>query len=116
MTDFATPYDFASDLRWLGEFHRLHEALMAHWKQVLSIPILVVKYEDVVADMEGQARRMLEFLDLEWNPKCLEFHKNPRPVATASREQVRRPIYGSSVGRWKNYEPQLRELIKALGS
>jgi tetratricopeptide (TPR) repeat protein len=114
ITDFAVPYDFASDLRSLGGFYRLHERLMNHWKQVLSIAILEVKYEDVVENLEGQARRMLEFLKLPWDPKCLDFHANPRHVATASRDQVRRPLYSSSVGRWKHYEPQLSELIEAL--
>jgi tetratricopeptide (TPR) repeat protein len=114
MTDFAVPYDFASDLRSLGEFYRLYRRLMAHWTRFLSIPILEVKYEDVVNDLEGQTRRMLEFLKLPWDPACLAFYENPRLVGTASREQVRQPIYATSLGRWKHYEAQLQELIDAI--
>ena len=84
---------------------------MAHWKKVLTLPILEVRYEDLVADQRGQTRRMLEFLGLPWDERCLEFHQNQRVVATSSREQVRRPMYGSSVGRWKNYEKHLGELL-----
>ena len=73
-----------------------------------------VRYEDVVLDAEGQARRMLEFLDLPWDDRCLRFHENPRPVATASKYQVRQPVYLSSVGRWKHYEKHLGELMNAL--
>lgn len=114
MTDFATPYDFASDLTSLGQFYRLYVKMMEHWKRVLTLPILDVRYEDVVGDVEAQTRRMLDFLNLPWEPRCLDFHKSTRPVATASSEQVRRPIYRSSVGRRRKYEPHLHELIDML--
>jgi tetratricopeptide (TPR) repeat protein len=115
LTDFAIPYDFAGDQRSLGEFYRLYQRLMEHWRRVLSLPILEVRYEDVVNDLEGQTRRLLEFLNLPWDPSCLRFHENPRPVETASREQVRQPVYASSIGRWKHYQSHLGELIDALG-
>ena len=115
MIDFVIPYDFAGDLRSLGEFYRLCERLTEHWKRVLSIPILEVRYEEIVHDLEGQTRRMLNFLNLPWEPGCLRFHENPRVVETASKEQVRRPIYASSIGRWKHYEKYLGELINVLG-
>ena len=76
---------------------------------------LDVVYEDVVADTEGQARRILDFCGLAWDPKVLSFHKNERPIKTASASQVRKPIYSSSVARWRNYESHLGPLLKELG-
>ena len=84
---------------------------MDHWKKVLKLPILDVRYEDLIADQAGQTRRMLEFLNLPWDEKCLAYHQNKRYIATASRDQVRRPIYSSSVGRWKHYEKYIPELM-----
>jgi tetratricopeptide (TPR) repeat protein len=115
MTSFAGGNDFKFDLSHLGAFHRDYRRLMDHWKKVLTLPMLEVRYEDVVLDMESQARRMLEFLDLPWDEQCLKFHENKRPARSASEDQVRRPIYTSSIGRWKNYEKHLAELIAALG-
>ncbi|MGE5608111.1 MAG: tetratricopeptide repeat-containing sulfotransferase family protein [Bacillota bacterium] len=114
MTHFANGHDYTHDLAHLGAFYRDYQRLMTHWKQVLNFPMLEVRYEDVVSDLQGQTRRMLEFLELPWDERCLSFHKNKRPVSTASREQVRRPIYASSVARWKRYEPHLAPLIASL--
>ncbi|HXE52222.1 MAG TPA: sulfotransferase, partial [Tepidisphaeraceae bacterium] len=105
---------FSTNLTHLGLFYHDYKRLMEHWKRELNFPMLEVKYEDVVADVEGQTRRMLEYLGLPWEPRCTEFHKSTRHVPTASREQVRRPIYRSSVGRWKRYERHLGPLISAL--
>jgi len=113
-TDFASGYDFAGDLTHLGLFYRQYERLMAHWKCTLTIPILDVRYEDMVSDVEGQTRRLLEFLDLPWDERCVRFHENRRPVTTASRDQVRQPLYSSSVGRWWRYERHLGELLEVL--
>ena len=89
---------------------------MDHWHAVLPAgTILDVDYEEVVADLEGQARRMIEFLGLEWDDTCLAFHENPRVVKTASIAQVRQPIYTNSVGRWRRFETQLEPLRRALG-
>jgi hypothetical protein len=74
-----------------------------------------VQYEEVVADTEGQARRILDYCGLEWDPAVLEFHRNTRPVRTASSSQVRQPIYNSSVARWRNYEKFLGPLLAELG-
>lgn len=115
MTEILMGGGFCRDLPTLAGYYRQYQRLMAHWKQVLTIPVLEVRYEDVVSDLEGQTRRLLEFLDLSWEPRCLEFHENRRLVATASREQVRRPLYASSVGRWKHYEKHIGELISGLG-
>jgi len=115
MTNFEQANAFKFDLGHLGSYYRDYHRLMVHWKSVLGVPILDVRYEDVVANLEGQTRRMLEFLDLPWDERCLRFHENLRVVHTASRDQVRRPVYGSSVGRWRRYEKHLRPLLEALG-
>ncbi len=89
---------------------------MDYWRNVLPEgTMLDVSYEDVVADLEGQARRILTHCGLDWDPRCLDFHRQRRSVRTASFAQVRRPIYDSSVGRWRNYEPYLGPLLAALG-
>jgi hypothetical protein len=88
---------------------------MAHWHRVLPAGrILDVRYEDVVADLEGQARRMLAHCGLAWDEACLVFHRTERPVLTASAAQVRQPIYGGAVGRKRAYEPHLAPLLDAL--
>ena len=75
-----------------------------------------VVYEDVVADTERAARKLIDFIGLEWNEKCLDFHKSDRPVKTASVAQVRKPIYGSAVNRHKKYGDKLQPLIDAIGA
>jgi Sulfotransferase family len=89
---------------------------MKHWQSVLPAPIHQVDYEETVDDLEGVARRLLEACGLEWEPACLEFHRNRRPVQTASISQVRQPVYRSSVGRWKHYETELADLFAALSA
>ena len=74
-----------------------------------------VQYEEVVADVEAQARRIIAFCGLEWNDACLAFHKVERPVITASAVQVRQPLYRSSVGRWRAYPEEFKPLFDALG-
>jgi tetratricopeptide (TPR) repeat protein len=115
MTDFAEVLPFTCSLPALGHFHGQAERLMSHWKQVLDLPILEIRYEAVVGDLEGHARQLLSFLNLPWDERCLQFHRNPRRVATASQSQVRRPLYRSSVKRWRRYEPWLGPLRNALG-
>ena len=113
-TNLAAGNDFTHDQSHLGLYYRDYQRLMDHWKRVLEVPILEVSYEQVVQDLEGQARRMLGFLDLPWDQRCLSFHENRRKVMTASRQQVRQPLYSSSVGRWKQYEKHLEPLKFAL--
>ena len=115
MTDFASGNEFACDLRWLGHYYRQYERVMAHWKSVIDLPILEVQYEQMVSDFAGQSRRLIEFLGLPWDDRCLDFHKNDRFVATASSAQVRRPLYQSSVRRSENYRRHLAPLRAALG-
>ena len=111
LTNFADGNEFARNLTHLAAFHRQYERLMRHWKRTLRIPILDVQYEQIVEDAEGQTRRLLEFLGLPWDERCLKFHATRRVVGTASREQVRRPLYKSSIGRWRNYEKHLGPLL-----
>jgi hypothetical protein len=113
-TDFASGNAFSFDLRHLGAYYRNHRRLMGHWKQVLSVPVLDVRYEDLVLATRKETRRMLEFLGLPWSERCTRFFENERTARTSSRDQVRRPIYVSSIGRWKHYEKQLAPLIAAL--
>ncbi len=112
--NFANTHTYSSNLRTLGKVYRIYEMLMTHWHETLSIRILDVSYEALVNDPEKVVRTLLEFCNLPWDPRCLEFYKSTRYVNTASYDQVRRPIYQSSVGRWKHYESQLHELIEVL--
>jgi hypothetical protein len=88
--------------------------LMDHWRSVVPARIHQVDYEETVADLEGTARRLVAACGLEWDPACLEFHRARRAVRTASFAQVRRPVYPSSIGRWKNYQNELVDLFAAL--
>jgi tetratricopeptide (TPR) repeat protein len=112
--DLASMPIWASDLWAIGHVHRECERLMEHWRRVLPIPILDLAYEDVVGDLEGSARRLIKYCGLEWEGACLEFHRADRQVKTASLEQVRRPIYDSSIGRWRRFEKHLGPLREAL--
>ena len=103
------------DLGELGRYYGKYRQLMQHWDSVLPEGTMItVQYEDVVADTEGQARRLIDFLGLPWDDKCVDFHKSDRPVKTASVAQVRKPIYKTSVKRWKKYGDGLQPLIDAI--
>jgi Tfp pilus assembly protein PilF len=111
----AVPY--ASDLGELGRYWRAYDALMAHWRQVIPPQVLLeLDYEAIVADPQAQARRLIAHCGLEWDPACLEFWRAPRRVRTASAAQVRRPVHGEAVGRWRAYKPWLGPLLEALGA
>jgi tetratricopeptide (TPR) repeat protein len=114
MTDFTAGHEFSSTLNSLGHFYRQYDRMMSHWKTALPMQILELQYEQLVNDIEPQTRHLLSFLELPWDDKCLRFHENRRFVGTASNSQVRRPLYQSSVGRWKNYERQLSGLVHLL--
>ncbi|MFG0252709.1 MAG: tetratricopeptide repeat-containing sulfotransferase family protein [Phycisphaerales bacterium JB038] len=113
--NFSGSVPFAYNLEHLGQFHKQYERLMGHWQEVLDLPILDLVYEDLVADVEGQTRRLLDFLDLEWDEGCLKFYESGRPTMTSSADQVRRPVYTSSLNRRGNYDALVGELIAALG-
>ncbi len=111
---FAKGQPFTYDLVELGEYYLQYQRLMDHWHEVLTGKVLDVQYEEVVADLEGQVRRILEYCELEWEESCLRFHETSRAVRTASSEQVRLPIYSSAVNTWRHYEPHLGALIEVL--
>jgi tetratricopeptide (TPR) repeat protein len=113
---FSAEQNHTYDLGELGRYYRRYERLMAHWRGVLPAGrILEVQYEDVVADLGGQARRIIAHCGLAWDARCLAFHNTERPVRTASAAQVREPIYRSAIGRWRAYEKHLGPLKEALG-
>ena len=114
MTDLAAGRDFNFDLTSSGHLYRYSAILMDHWKAVLELPILEIQYEQVVEDLESQARRMIDFLGLRWDKRCLLFYQNKRHVATATTAQVRQPIYRRSVGRWRHYDSHLGPLRFSL--
>lgn len=111
---YARGQTFSYDQCDIGEYYLQYLRMMDHWDAVLPGKILRVQYEDVVADLETQVRRILHFLGLPWEDNCLRFHATERAVRTASSEQVRQPIYDSSVGFWRHYEPHLEELREIL--
>jgi hypothetical protein len=113
---FGGSHPYCYNMTDLGNYYQSYLALMAHWREVLPAShFLEVDYENVVDDIEMQTRRVLDYLDLPWDPVCLDFYKTERTVKTASVNQVRKPIYSSSSGRWKKHADQLQPLINALG-
>ncbi len=114
-TKFTEHQGFAYDLKELGQYYRSYNRMMDHWRAVLPEAILEVHYENLTGNQESETRRMLELCGLEWDDRCLNFHKTVREVRTASSAQVRRPMYRSSVGGWKRFEEQLQPLIETLG-
>jgi tetratricopeptide (TPR) repeat protein len=111
--DFASPANFTMDLSDLAHYYREHYRLMAHWRAALPPGVLLdVPYAELVADQAVWSRRIIEFIGLEWDARCLEYHRTERPVLTASQWQVRQRIYSSSVGRWRNYEKHIGPLLE----
>ena len=113
-TYFAEGQQWSYDLDDLAEYYKLYLNLAAHWRRVLPLSIYEIQYESVVANLEDEARALLNFCGLDWHPDCLEFYRNKRPVLTASNAQIRQPLFASSVGRWRRYEEQLQPLIDKL--
>ena len=115
-TDFRGDLPFTYDVGEMARYYRAYEALMGHWREVLPPETMIeVEYEQLVADLEGQARRMIAHCGLEWNDDCVAFHATKRIVLTASATQVRQPLYHSSVGRARRYGTAARPLYDALG-
>lgn len=113
--NFEHDLRFAFDQVEVARYHLLYEQLMAHWHAVLGPgAVLDVRYEDLVTDLEGGARRMLDHLGLPWDPTVLEFHRTARTVRTASLEQVRRPVYTASIGQWRRWQERLRPMLDVL--
>jgi tetratricopeptide (TPR) repeat protein len=112
---FAYGHEHTYDLEELGRYVRAYLDLIEHWRKVLPQGVMLeVDYEDVVDDLEQQARRVVTHCGLEWEDACLSFYKTQRPVRTASVTQVRQPIYRGSVGRWRDYEELLQPFLKTL--
>lgn len=113
-------HKYTTDLHNLGITHRHYERLMRHWHRVLDLPILDIDYEAVVADQEGMSRKIIEFCGLPWDDRCLRFYegggepRTAKAAITLSYDQVRRPIYKTSVGRAKKFEQHLGPLVEAL--
>jgi tetratricopeptide (TPR) repeat protein len=113
---FSAAMNFTMDLSDLAHYFREHQRLMAHWRAVLPPgSILDVPYSELVADQEAWTRKILDFLGLEWDQRCLDFHKTERHVVTASTWQVRQKLYKGSVARWHNYERFIGPLIGLKG-
>jgi len=112
---FGEGQQFSYDLEYIGHYYRRYVEIMDHWDKELPGRILRVHYEDVVVDLEVQVRRILDYCGLPFEQACLDFYKTKRAVRTPSSEQVRQPIYKSATDQWRNFEPFLDPLKKALG-
>ena len=113
--DFEYPMPYANDLADCATRVTETNRLLAHWLKVLPMRILEVRYETLVANPEPEARRLIAFLGLDWDPACLDFHRMPGVVTSASVWQVRRPVYTSSAGRWRHYERHIEPLLRVFG-
>jgi tetratricopeptide (TPR) repeat protein len=112
---FANGQEFTYSIEDIARYYLTYLDLMAHWDEALPGRVLRVWHEDVVDDLEGNVRRMLDFCGLEFEAACVDFHKTERSVRTASSEQVRQPIFREGLDQWKHYEPWLKPLKDALG-
>ena len=111
---FKNAYPFSYDLDKLATYYIAYRKLVAHWEETLGDRVLHVYYEDLVDDQESESRRIIDFLDLEWQPAILDFHNLRDPSTTASAVQVRSPVHRGSVGMWTRYERQLTALRERL--
>src|SRR5262249_12247980 len=112
---FANGQEFTYSIEDIARYYRTYVELMRHWDRVLPGRVRRVYHEDVVDDLEGNVRRLLDFCRLEFEPQCVAFHQSKRSVRTASSEQVRQGIYREGLEQWKNFEPWLGQLRDALG-
>ncbi|MDF1809644.1 MAG: sulfotransferase [Phycisphaerales bacterium] len=112
---FSRPHMQTHDMYWLGRFFRDYERLMKHWHTLPEVDMIDLQYEELVQNPEFESKRVMEFLEIPWNEDILNFHKSKRTVSTASRDQVRQPVYTSSVQKYKRYEKHLDELKRGLG-
>ena len=105
---------YANNLEHLGIYYKQYTGLMAHWRSVLRMPMLELRYEDLIANQEAVTRELIDFCGLPWDERCLQFHESRRIVATPSYNQVRKPLYKKSVGRWRNYDRHIGVLNAQL--
>ncbi len=112
--NFSGYHPYAYDLKELGQYHRMYQDLMTHWQMQYEGELLDLDYESLVAEPQKQIRDILAFCDLEWNEACLAFHQQDRSIRTASKLQVRQPMYQSSVASWEQFREQLDPLLEVL--
>ena len=112
--NFSLGERFATRLDAIGHCINLQNRLMRHWQATLPNPLLELHYEELASEPETQARRLLSFIDLPWDPACLDFHASERGVQTPSRWQVRQPVHTRSIGRWRHYATALGPLLEVL--
>jgi hypothetical protein len=112
---FAQGQEFSYGLAEAGSYYKSYVKLMAHWDKVLPNKTLRVNNEDIIEDLEGQVKRMLDFLELPFEEECISFYETDRSVRTASSEQVRKPINKDGMGRWKPYAKNLKPLLESIG-
>ncbi len=115
MQHFGQEVAFATDLLDAGRRWRETERMCAYWARCLPLPTHHVQYEKLIGDFEREARKLIDFLGVAWEPACLEYYKTDRAVSTASTWQVRQPLYHTSLGRWRNYCRHIGPLCKAIG-
>jgi len=112
--NFLASHTYAFDLRNIAVYHNEYKRIMHHWKEVFGISMLEVRYEELIENQEAVSREIVAHAGLEWDDRCLCFHKSGRAVATSTYHQVREPVYTRSAGRWKNYEKHLKALSEVL--
>jgi len=115
MQTYARPHPYTHDLSWLGRYSADYLRMMAEWHKLPEVNMLDVQYEDTVSDPEAQSKRICEFLEIPWTEDILDFHNSSRTVRTASRDQVRKPIYKSSVFKHEHYTQHLAPLRQGIG-
>ena len=109
-----TPLKCSFELKELGLYYKDYQRLMSHWQDLFPGEIFTVQYEELVMDQEGVSKQLIDYLDLEWDENCINFHNNKRNVMSPSNIQVRQPIYDSAMNKWKNYEKHIQQLIELL--
>jgi len=112
---FAHGQEFSYSAEDIARYYRTYLGLMCHWDDVLPGRVLRVQHEDLVENLEGQVRWILDHCDLDFEPACMSFHENKRSVRTPSSEQVRQPIFRDGLDQWRKFEPWLGPLKDALG-
>ena len=113
---FTTGHHYSYSLHELGKHYLSYQKIMAYWHRLLPGKILDIQYEDVVNDLEAQAKRLIAHCNLSWDEACLEFYRPNGPMKTASLNQANKPIYKNSVQRWKHYEQHLQPLLDILNT
>jgi LPS sulfotransferase NodH len=114
--DFGGSHPWVYDLENIAYVYKEYSRIMNYWQNESGINMYNVKYEQLVQNQEKISRELINYIGLDWNEQCIQFHKNERFIWTASYDQVRQPMYKKSTARWKNYEQELTQLINALGS